>query len=230
MTRKTSLSDTATKDRGSIEVLVVEDHTIVRDGVCMLLENEADIEVVGRVGSGEEAMEFLCHTKPDVVVMDLGLPGVSGIEVTRKLTKDSPDVRVLAWSVFSADEYLLGMIDAGASGYLMKQSMTNELVQAIRTVADGLMFLDPLATKTVMESLRKRGRRSSSHGPLTEQEKAILGLIRQGYTSKQIASRLSLSSKTIENYRARILRKLQVKNCSEAVSLALQQGIIEPLT
>lgn len=209
---------------------MVEDHAIVRDGVCMLLAREPDITVVGSAASGEEAIDLLRRTRPDVVVMDVGLPGMSGIETTRRVREESPDVKVLALTVFSDAQYLLGMLDAGASGYLLKQSLVNNLVQAIRTVAVGQSFLDPSATKAVIESSRRSGERSGQPYELSDRERGILKLIADGFTSKQIGRELSLSPKTVENYRARILSKLQVKNCSEAISSAIRLGIIGPLS
>ncbi len=214
----------------NIRVLVVEDHAIVREGVCILLEREPDIQVLASVGSGEEAVEFLQEAEPNVILMDLGLPGMSGIEATRKVMIEKPNVRVLALTMHTDDQYLLGMLDAGAVGYVLKQSATNDLVQAVRTVSRGQIFLNPSATKTVVDSMRKGAGRSSSVDALTDREKDILRLIGKGCTSKDIGQELFLSPKTVENYRARILKKLQVKNCSEAVSSAMKQGIIEPVS
>lgn len=214
----------------TIRVLVVEDHAIVRDGVCTLLEKEPDIEVVGSVGTGEEAIKFLQTTEPDIVVMDVGLPGMSGIEATRQAKEDNPNLRVLALTMYTEDQYMLDMLDAGATGYLLKQSMVNNLVQAVKAVAAGQSFLAPSATRTIINSLRTSRDGSSSGDALTGREREILQLIGQGCTSKEIGNKLFLSPKTIENYRARILGKLQVKNCSEAVSRAIRQRIIEPVS
>lgn len=213
----------------SIRVLVVEDHAIIRDGVCMLLDKEPDIQVVGSANSGEAAIDLVNETNPNVVVMDIGLPGISGVEATRRVKEKSPGVRVLALTMCTDDEYLLGMLDAGATGYLLKQSMVNELVQAVKSVSNGQCFLPPSVARTVVESLRKPRDRSLSKHPLTEREKEILRLIGRGCTSKEIGRKLFLSPKTVENYRARIIEKLQVKNCSEAVTLAISQRMIGPL-
>ncbi len=211
----------------SIRVLVVEDHAIVREGVCSLLRNELDIEVVGGVGSGEEAVNFVRGAAPDVVVMDIGLPGMSGLDATRKLKEDHPDLNILALTMYSDEQFLIGMIEAGAAGYLRKQSMVSELVQAVRAVSRGQFFLQPSATRAVINSFRKTRDQKESGDSLTVREKEILRLIGQGLTSKEISRHLFLSPRTVENYRARILAKLQVKNCSEAVSTAIGQGIIE---
>ncbi len=214
-----------------IRVLVVDDHAVVRQGICMLLDHEPDIQIVGNVGSGEEAITFLqARTKEqgtDVVLMDLGLPGMSGIEATRQIKKDDPDLRVLALTMYSDEQSLLGMLDAGAAGYLLKKSMLNDLVEAVRAVSVGECHLDSSATKTVIESLRRPHDKASSTGVLTAREKDILWLTGQGYTSKEIGSKLFLSPKTVENYRARILKKLQARNCTEAVSNAIRLGLIE---
>ena len=214
----------------SIRVLVVEQHAIVREGVCTLLQREPDIRVVGSVGSGEEAIELLEETRPNVVLMGVGLPGVGSIEATRKLRVNNPDVSVLAFTLFADDQYVLGMLDAGAAGYLFKQSAVDDLVQAIRTVSNGQCFLDPAATKAVIESLRERRERFAPGDGLTDREKDVLRFIAQGYTSKEIGRKLRLSPKTVENYRARILKKLQARNCSEAISSALRQRIIQPVS
>ncbi len=213
--------------QSSIRVLVVEDQAIIREGVCTLLQREPDIRVVGSVGSGEEAIELLEVTKADVVLMDVGLPGISGVEATHKLREDNPGVNVLAFTLFADDQYVLGMLDAGAAGYLFKQSVVDDLVLAIRTVSNGQCFLDPSATRIVIESLRARHERFAPGDGLTDREKDILKLVGQGCTSKEIGQILFLSHKTVENYRARILEKLQARNCYEAVSRAIAQGIIE---
>lgn len=211
-------------------VLVVEDHAIIREGVCLLLQREPDIQVVGAVGTGEDAVSFVQRNKPDVVVMDLGLPGISGLEATREIKKDNPDVRVLALTMYTDDEYLLGMLDAGAAGYLLKQSAVNDLVPAVRTISNGQIFLHPQATRTVVESLRRPRAQEHASDALTEREKDVLRLVGQGCSSKEIARKLFLSPRTVDNYRSRIMEKLQVRNCFEAVAAAIKQGIIEPLS
>lgn len=215
------------RSQARTRVLVVDDHSIVREGICVLLEREPYLEVVGSVDSGEAAMEFLQANGADVVIMDVGLPGISGIEATRRIKGSNPNVHVLALTMYADDQYLLGMLDAGAAGYLLKQSVVSDLIQATRALAAGQYFLDPAVTKMVIES-RLRHRQQPSSGPaLTEREKGILRLIGQGRTTKEIGTKLSLSPKTVENYRARIMEKLQTRNCYEAVSSAIKQGIIE---
>lgn len=194
-----------------------------------MLEREPDIQVVGAVGSGEEAVEFLLESRPDVIIMDLGLPGISGMEATRRILERHPKTRVLALTMYTDDHYLLGMLDAGAIGYVQKQSAVSDLVQAVRVVSNGQSFLNPSATRTLIDSLRKPGERPSSNSTLTDREKDILQLIGRGQSSREIGRELCLSPKTVENYRARILGKLDAKNSSEAVSRAVRQGIIEPL-
>jgi DNA-binding NarL/FixJ family response regulator len=211
------------------DVLIVDDHTIVRDGLRMLLEKEDDIAVVGHVGSAEEALDFLRWQRPQVILMDIGLPGMNGIEATRRVKEIDPAIQVLALTMHAEDQYLLAMLEAGATGYLLKQTISENLVQAVRLASKSQSFLDPSIARQVIDSLHKSRHATVADDTLTEREKEILNFIRQGFTSKEIAEKLFLSAKTVENYRARILRKLQVKNCSEAISRALDQHILEPL-
>ncbi|MBI4321020.1 MAG: response regulator transcription factor [Chloroflexi bacterium] len=214
----------------SVAVLVVEDHEIVRECVCTLLSQQPDIHVIGSVGSGEEAIELLREVKPNVVVMDLGLPGISGIEATRRVTKDNPDVRVIALTMYADAHYLTDMLDAGAAGYVLKQSAVNDLVRALRIATSKHGSSPGPASSSVPSAFIRPSPKLSPKETLTEREKDILTLVGQGCTSKEIGRKLSLSTKTVKNYRARILQKLRTRNCPEAVSKAVAQGIIRPLS
>lgn len=222
--------DTQSVSAESTRVLVVEDHAIIREGVCLLLAKEPDIQVIGSVGTGEDAVNFVRKHKPDLVVMDLGLPGIGGLEATRAIKEENPDVRVLILTMYADDQYLLGTLEAGVSGYLLKQSAVNDLIPAVRAISSGRCFLHQSTTQAIVESLRKSRERSYCSDTLTEREKDILRLVGQGCSSKEIGLSLCLSAKTVDNYRSRIMEKLQAKNSFEAVSAAVKQGIIEPLS
>ena len=213
-----------------MHVLVVEDHAIVRECVRTLLEREPDIQVVGSVGSGEEAIEFLRNTTPHIVVMDVGLPGMSGIEATRMVREHTPDVHVLALTMYEDELYRVGMLDAGADGYVTKGSLANELVQAIRSVAPGQRARLSKSKDARDHFPGRPSARASSPASLTNHERIILRLIGHGYTTRDIASKLSLGVGTVKKYRAQILHKLDAKNCPEAVSRAVSQRIIEPVS
>jgi two-component system, NarL family, response regulator DevR len=201
----------------TLRVLVVDDHEIVRKGLVMLMSRQADLLVVGEAGTGAEALEKTHELAPDVVVLDIRLPDASGIEVCRDIRAHSSNIRVLMLTSYSDEEAVMGSIMAGASGYLLKEIHSQEIIEAIRRVGAGQSLLDPAVTASVLERVR-RGRQDDVWTQLTEQEQRILELIAQGKTNREISLEVNLSDKTVKNYVSNILSKLEVSRRSQAAA------------
>jgi NarL family two-component system response regulator LiaR len=210
-----------------IRVLLADDHTIVRSGVRALLSTEPDIEVVGEVGNGAEAVAQAETLRPDVVLMDLVMPGLSGIEATRQITASLPGTRVLVLTSFAADENVFPAIKAGALGYLLKDSGPDELVRAIRQVNRGEPSLEPsIALKVLLElSHSPKEQQPLTKDPLTERELDVLRLVAQGGSNRDIAAKLVVSELTVRTHVSNILGKLQLASRTQAALYALQKGI-----
>jgi len=211
-----------------IRVLLVEDHQVVREGLRSLLEKEGDIEVLGDTDSGEMACQMARELRPDVVLMDLVLSGMNGLQATESIKAELPSVRILALTMHGSEEYVYGMLRGGADGYLLKYSAARELAAAIRTVYRGESMLSPTIAKKLIDDIRGKTGHAYHEGPLSGREKEILVLTAKGYTSREIGDILFLSPKTVDNHRARIMDKLQAKNQVEAVMNAVAAGIISP--
>ncbi|MBK5228017.1 MAG: response regulator transcription factor [Actinobacteria bacterium] len=203
-----------------LEVLLVDDHEIVRQGLRALLEAEGDIVVVAEADSGTSAVSLASAHRPDVVVMDVRMPGGSGVEACRAIRDERPEAQVIMLTSFSDDEALFNSIMAGAAGFVLKQIRGRDLVDAIRTVAAGKSLLDPDVTKRVLERLRKPklDERDPKLARLSPQEERILDMIGEGLTNREIAERIHLSDKTVKNYVSTILQKLDVARRAEAAS------------
>jgi len=212
-----------------ITVLIADDHAMFRAGVRALLEPEASISVVGEAASGDEAVDQVRRLHPDVVLMDLSMPGSDGLEATRRIGALEPDARVLVLTVHGAEEYLVPVVEAGASGYLTKTSADDDLIEAIRVVARGQVYMPPEATKLLLQEYRaaeSRGEASSSHHKLSAREQVVLGLTAEGYSSREIGEKLFISPKTVDTYRSRIMKKLGLTHRSELVHFALRVGLL----
>ncbi|MBO8141495.1 MAG: response regulator transcription factor [Firmicutes bacterium] len=214
----------------TIKVVIVDDHEVVRLGLKSLLNRVADLEVVGEAGSAAEAERVVERTQPDVVVMDIRMPEGSGIEACRAIRSRWPQIKVIMLTSYSDDEAVIGSVMAGASGYVLKQIGTQELVEAIRRVSKGESLLDPGVTGKILERVRGgAGTNGTAQGAaqeaLTEQEERILALIAQGKTNREIAAALYLSEKTVRNYVSNILAKLQLHNRAEAAAWAVRRGL-----
>jgi DNA-binding NarL/FixJ family response regulator len=219
----------AAKSRKQIRVLLVDDHAILREGVHALLAREPDILVVGEAADGQEALEQVPRLKPDVVIMDIVMPNMNGLEATRLITERHPESKVLILSMYDDHEYVVQIIQAGASGYVLKRVVTEDLVRAIREVNAGESFLyPPIAAKLIGDYLRvTKGERSDVPGePLTAREREILKLIADGHTNQAIAGQLGLSRKTVDSHRANAMRKLDLHDVTELVKYALRTGMI----
>jgi len=219
----------AARSRKQIKVLLVDDHAILREGVHALLAREPDILVVGEAADGQEALEQVPRLKPDVVIMDIVMPNMNGLEATRLITERHPESKVLILSMYDDHEYVVQIIQAGASGYVLKRVVTEDLVRAIREVNAGESFLyPPIAAKLIGDYLRvTKGERSDVPGePLTAREREILKLIADGHTNQAIAEQLGLSRKTVDSHRANAMRKLDLHDVTEVVKYALRTGMI----
>ena len=201
---------------GPLRVLIVDDHDIVRKGLVMLISRQQDLEVVGEAGTAAEAVERAADLSPDVVVMDIRLPDESGIEACRDIRGHHPDTRVLMLTSYSDEDAVMGSIMAGASGYLLKEIRSQEIVEAIRKVGAGQSLLDPAVTAGVLQ--RVRGSDDDRWAQLTEQERHILELVTEGKTNREISEIVSLSDKTVKNYVSSILGKLEVSRRSQAAA------------
>jgi len=219
----------AARSRKQIKVLLVDDHAILREGVHALLAREPDILVVGEAADGQEALEQVPRLKPDVVIMDIVMPRMNGLEATRLITERHPESRVLILSMYDDHEYVVQIIQAGASGYVLKRVVTEDLVRAIREVYAGESFLyPPIAAKLIGDYLRvTRSERGDGPGePLTAREREVLKLIADGHTNQEIAEQLGLSRKTVDSHRANAMRKLDLHDVTELVKYALRTGMI----
>ena len=206
-----------------IRVVVVDDHALHRDGTRQILEAHPDFQVVGDASSGEVALALVNQLRPDVVLMDIRLPGINGIEVTRRLTRDHPEVRVLMVSAYDEDEYVRGALEAGAAGYLSKTAPGKELVQAVRAVAGGTSVLQSGLTARLMGSSRQR---EPGVADLTEREVAVLGLLAEGLHNREVAARLGISSRTVDRHCDNIYAKLGVGSRTEAVVRAISSRLL----
>ena len=212
-----------------IRVLVVDDHTIVRDGICSLLGLTPDIEVIGEAANGREALEVLRKLMPDVVLMDIAMPIMSGLEATRRITKEFPKIKVLALTQYDDREYVFPVIEAGACGFISKTAASSELASGIRSVYLGDSFLSPSVARLLVESHRQGVSIVRSHDPyeqLTDREREILKLLVEGHTTQEIADMLVVSHKTVEGHKTTLMAKLDIHNRIDLVKYALRKGII----
>lgn len=213
-----------------IKVLVADDHAIVREGVRMILGQEPDIEVVGEAGDGQQALDLVATVHPQVVIMDISMPGVGGIEATQRLKATHPEVQVLALTMHEDETYVFQLLRAGAAGYVLKRAAAQDLVQAVRAAARGEAFLYPSIARKVVEDYLKRvesGEERERYDGLTTREKEILTLIAQGLSNQQIAEKLFISIKTVQTHRAHILEKLGLHDRTELVRYAIRKGLIQ---
>jgi DNA-binding NarL/FixJ family response regulator len=211
-----------------MRVLIADDHTMVRESLVSVLQSEADIEAVAQAADGIEALERAILSRPDVVIVDLSMPRLNGIEVVRRLREALPATKVLVLTMHQEDEYVLQAVRAGASGYLVKDSAAAELVSALRSLHAGRGYFGPQAAKTLADQLQHPERtQADPYGRLTPREREVFHLIVEGLTTKEIARRLDVSVKTAENHRGRVLEKLDVRNTAELVRYASRKGLLD---
>jgi len=209
-----------------IRVLVADDHTIVRQGVVSLLEAGGDCDVVAQASDGVEAVEQALATSPDVAVVDIGMPRLSGLEAVRRIRQESPHTRILVLTMHEEEEYVVHLVRAGASGYLVKDSAANELLAAVRALARGHGYFGPYAARVLAEQYRNPEGPEDPYGTLTTREREVFHLVVDGKTTKGIAKALGISPKTAENHRSRLMEKLDVHNTAELVRYAARRGLL----
>ncbi len=207
-----------------IRVLLVDDHPLLREGTRALLSNSPEVEIVAETGKGEDAVELAGKLRPDVVLLDIRLEGMSGLEVARALRQDLPEVKVLVLSAHKSEQYVRALFAIGVQGYLLKSAMGPELIGAIRGVCTGETVLSPEISAQLASQSRGSGVGASK--TLSDREREVLQLVGRGATNKEIASRLSIGTRTAETYMSNVMAKLGARSRAEAVNLALQRGII----
>jgi two-component system response regulator NreC len=214
-----------------IKLLLVDDHAVVRSGLRMLLDGQADMEIVGEAGTASEAINAINVLKPDVVLMDIGLPDMSGIDATREIKNIWPQVSVVALTIHEDQEYFFNMLEAGASGYVPKRAAPEELLTAIQVAATGEVYLYPSLAKLLVKDYLAHDPVNSSDqniNGLTPREQEVLTLLADGDSNSEIASKLSISPKTVSRHRENIMRKLNLHSRTELVKYAIRKGIIQP--
>jgi len=212
-----------------IKILLADDHTIVRKGIRSLLDGEADIEVVDEAENGREVLEKVEKLLPDIVLMDSTMPVLNGLEATRQIAKRFPQVKVLVLTMHTNEEYILQFLQAGAAGYLVKQSAPQELVSAIQAVYRGDIFLSPAISRTIVEEYIRQAKISDKedrYDQLTDREREVLQLIVEGFSNREIAERLNISLKTAGVHRINLMHKLNIHNLTELTKFAIRKGII----
>jgi two-component system response regulator NreC len=214
-----------------IRLLLVDDHAVVRTGLRMLLEDQGGMEIVGEAGTAREALEAVEALSPDVVLMDIGLPDISGIEAARSIKARRPETAVVALTIHEDQEYFFKMLDAGATGYVPKRAAPEELIQAIETAAAGEVYLYPSLAKLLVKDYlssetAERGRQALDG--LTAREQEVLTLLADGLSNPEIAEQLTISPKTVARHRENIMQKLNLHSRAELVKYAIRKGIIQP--
>jgi len=213
-----------------IRILIVDDHEMVRNGLSVMMEREADFTVVGEAQNGKEAVEMVDKLHPDVVLMDLRMPEMDGVEAMRQIRATQDDVKFLVLTTYDSDEYIFDAIEAGAKGYLLKDASREELFRAVRTVHRGGSLIEPGVVSRVLDRLTELSHRAAQgpdHLALSEREVEVLQLMAKGSANKQIASDLSITESTVKTHVANIFQKLEVSHRTEAVTKAMSQGIIK---
>lgn len=210
-----------------IRILVADDHPVVRDGLVAILGTQPDFTVVGEAGDGAVAAELAEALRPDVILLDLEMPEVDGVEALRRIRAARPDARAIIFTVFDTDERIVSAVEAGAQGYLLKGVPREEIFNAIRVVSQGGSLLQPVVASKLLRHLSTESSRPAALDPLTDREMEVLKLMAQGRQNRDIAGTLGISERTVKFHVSAILSKLGASNRTEAVALAAQQGIVE---
>jgi two-component system, NarL family, response regulator NreC len=212
-----------------IRILLADDHQLMRSGVRLMLEREADLAVVGEASDGREAVSMAKTLKPEVVVMDIGMPNLNGIEAAHQMTQDNPQLAIVMVSMHSDESYVLRALKAGARGYLLKDSAEADLIKAVHAVGSGKSFFSPVVSKMLLDDYVRKLKRSGTEDAydlLTPREREILQLIAEGKSNKDIANLLDLSVYTIESHRSNLMEKLNLRGLPELILYAVRKGII----
>ena len=209
------------------KILLVDDHKILRDGICSIVKGYPDMEVIGEAADGKKALQLVEELSPDVVIMDISMPDLNGIDATRRIISDHPKIKVIALSMHHDKQFVSEIFKAGASGYLLKDCAFDELEHAVRIVMDGKTYINPQIASLVIESLVNQPQTSSpkSFSLLTDREREVLQLIAEGQSTKEIAGKLSVSAKTIESHRRQVMGKLNIRNVAELTKYAIREGL-----
>jgi DNA-binding NarL/FixJ family response regulator len=212
-----------------LRIIIADDHQVIRDGLQGLINAEPDMEVVGEAGDGQTAVQQALLLRPDVVIMDVAMPGLNGARATQRISRECPEVKVIALTAYEEKGYVGQMLQAGASGYVLKLAAAEEVIKAIRIVSAGETYLDPAVAGNVVSSYvqQKTARVRPRQDILTEREEEVLRLVAQGYVNKEIAVRLDISVKTVETHKSRFMEKLGLHNRAEIVRFALSQGWLQ---
>jgi DNA-binding NarL/FixJ family response regulator len=210
-----------------IRVLIADDHGIVRSGLRMLIERQADMSVVGEAEDGVAALRCAQAERPDVVVLDVSMPRMTGLQAAREIRSHLPDTRALLLSMHDDDRYFLEGLESGAAGYVLKRAADTDLIGALRMVADGRMFLSDDSQRALVNDWLEGGQ-AQPDDPLSPRELEVVKLVAEAYTNRQIAATLNVSEKTVESHRANVLRKLGMRDRVEIVRYAIRRGLIEP--
>lgn len=213
---------------GTIRVVVADDHTMVRESLVSVLEAAGDIQVVGQAADGVSAVDAVCRLRPDVAIVDISMPRLNGLEVVRRLTAECPQTRTLVLTMHEEEEYVLHVVRAGASGFLLKDSATAELITAVRSLCAGRGHFGPYAAQVLASQVHRPGRTvEDPYGALTAREREVFHLVVEGHTTKDIARHLGISVKTAENHRAHMMEKIGAHNTAEVVRYAVRKGLMD---
>ncbi len=208
----------------AIKIILVDDHEILRKGLVSLLEKQKDMEVVGQAEEGNQALRLIRQVKPDIVVMDVNMPGLDGIDTTRRIRREFDHIQVIALSMYSKKTFVLEMLQAGASGYILKDCAFDELIKAINAVADGQTYLCSKITSIVLDDYVK-GQGGPSLSVLTDKERQVLKLVSEGKPSKEVAVILGVSFKTVDARRRQIMKKIDAQSTADLVKFAIREGL-----
>jgi DNA-binding NarL/FixJ family response regulator len=215
----------------TVRILIADDHTIVRQGLARLLEDQPQFKVVGEAVDGRMAIEKAQALEPDVIVMDIGMPLLNGIEASRRILKALPKTRILILSMYSHEHYIHELLEAGISGYLLKESSGRDIVKAIQAAMKGETFLSPSISRVLVDkylSMRKSSPKEERFNQLSNREREIFQLIAEGHSSKSIGQILCVSQSTVKTHRRKIMEKLEVENPAQLIHLAISLGLVEP--
>ncbi len=212
-----------------IRLLIADDHTLLRNGICALLQDEEDMSIVGEAEDGREAVRLAGQLKPNVVLMDIAMPLLNGLEATRQIKREHPEINVLVLTMYDHEEYFRQTLEVGASGYIIKRAAATELVSAIRAVYNGEAVLSPAITRLLLEDYLSRDTHTDREDPnaLSSREREVLQLIAEGKTSREIADILHLSVKTVQSHRTNLMQKLDLHDRGDLIKYAIQKKIIE---
>lgn len=214
----------------SIRIILADDHTIVRHGLNKLIQQQEDMEVIAQASNGQSTVELIRELSPDMVIMDIGMPDLNGIDATRQIVRDFPHVKVIGLSMHSGKKFVIEMLKAGASGYLLKDCALEELTTAIKIVVDNKIYLSPAITDIVVENYvrNSKEKQDSAFSLLSQREREVLQLMAEGKTTKQIARQLHISPKTVEGHRLRLMAKLNMDSIAKLTKYAIQEGLTSP--